>query len=138
MTTVTMPLISVFTRKAVIEELGKYGRNPQEYCREMDQRLKSGSVGGRTNPVIANFLSKIFGLYENQSKALCMVIFGFMVYRAIEMTFGTERMPEVNDPIKDSIIVSYTGNENPYIDGIIGEVEEGNPQLMLLWFYFFD
>ena len=128
-----LPRISKETRRLVIEELNSYSGEP-EYCGEMLRKLgveEDGSGGGQ-NPVIADFLYRIFEFYKGDPKLTTwMVTFGFLVYRMVEVTIGEKGMPKIGEHVGAPLQKEFFDNIRTYGQSLARRLQTENPEVLL-------
>lgn len=125
-----LPVVSKETRTAVMEELGSYPGGEPDYCMEMLKKLDKEGEG--KNPVIADFLFDILTTYEDKDLATYMILFGFMVYRALEITLGEGKMPKVGDHVGAPIQQEFFKNPTQYSQSLGNRIMKQNPQVPLI------
>lgn len=127
-----VPVVSRETRQAVIAEFYSY-EYASQYYNAMRTRLEAVEEGGDgLNPVISKLLFNILNVYKDRRMAEHMVTFGFMVYRAIEMTMGTENIPKLDDHIGAPIQQEYLNDPKGCSQSLSRRVAQENTQISML------
>lgn len=130
--TVTIPVVSKQTRDEVLHEFESYG-NGGVYCGAMCKRLDSTENGGDgLNPIIAQFFFDILQMFEDKRLAGHMIALGLMVYRAIEKTVGTEKMPKIDEHIGAPIQQEYMKDPQKYSQTLAVRLMHQNRNVPLL------